>query len=625
MEESVVVFSGDGRSITTCNHAFLLLTGYARAELDILGFDDLFTSKLEEDVEGLQVEDFATTDKEVQEIPLKIRDGNLERVDLKTHILGSPPSAIMVIATPTLHRLRSLEQQRSRADRLSLLRKITEVLLESPVQALPEALAVAMDLLNSSTIGLYRLSSTDPDYLREGPLPAEFPDRISAADLDTLTTTVRWSLGSRPDHPLHQAARSLGLSTLVSSPIGTPQAWIGLVLAGWEQDTHLPDDVDELLQIIANLCNAAVSLSLQKSSTADAEAVRQAAETELHSQFNAVSDGVFLLDQGMTILRANPAAAQLLGYRPDELSGLHIREVLVSPTDLMTTFLDVQGHAREAERPHVTIHRRDGTPFPVHLHALPVETKPNSNLLVLLQDLSEKKAIEDQTETLAQRALLGEVAAIFAHEVRNPINNISTGLQLIGSRLGKDHPQYESIEKVRNECTRLDQLMEDVLFFARPLELKILPLDLKELIDRILARWEPRLKLAGVKQRTAYDPETPLASGDARTLEQVIVNLITNAVQAMPDGGTLSVSVEPKLAEQGRVVEIAVADTGPGIRQDQLDRIFDPFFTTKKTGTGLGLAISRRILMAHRGGIHVESFPDAGTVFHVQIPVAHSR
>jgi signal transduction histidine kinase len=121
---------------------------------------------------------------------------------------------------------------------------------------------------------------------------------------------------------------------------------------------------------------------------------------------------------------------------------------------------------------------------------------------------------------------------------------------------------------------------------------------------------------------TSFSPATPRAAADPRTLEQIIVNLITNAVQAMPDGGTLSVALSAAAAPQGPMVELKIADTGPGIPPEVRARIFDPFFTTKKEGTGLGLAITRRILNAHKGTIALESYPDAGTVFTVMIPAA---
>jgi signal transduction histidine kinase len=188
--------------------------------------------------------------------------------------------------------------------------------------------------------------------------------------------------------------------------------------------------------------------------------------------------------------------------------------------------------------------------------------------------------------------------------------------------LGEDHPQQESLERLKNECDRLNQLLSDVLFFARPLELKMEPLDLADLMERFLSRWAPRFKQSNINCHTDFAPNLPFASTDPRTFEQVILNLITNALQAMPDGGTISISMAEKTTNQGQMVELRIADTGHGIPANIRDRIFDPFFTTKKEGTGLGLAISRRILTAHKGSISVESYPDAGTVFTIQVPVA---
>ncbi|MFN2274971.1 MAG: sensor histidine kinase, partial [Anaerolineales bacterium] len=147
-------------------------------------------------------------------------------------------------------------------------------------------------------------------------------------------------------------------------------------------------------------------------------------------------------------------------------------------------------------------------------------------------------------------------------------------------------------------------------------------LDLADLMHRILARWAPRFNQSDVRCHTSFQPDLPSASADPRTLERVIVNLISNALEAMTEGGTLSIALNRAGSDPKGMLELKVADTGPGIPADKIDRIFDPFFTTKKDGTGLGLAISRRILTAHKGTIQVESFPDAGTVFTIHLPRA---
>lgn len=622
LDQPVLVFSADMAAIESFNHAFLLLSGFARTELQAMTPADLFPAV---DLQQRLAESESLPEISLQGIPLRNRTGNLIPLDLQVFAIGTPRSALLVRAEPSVHRVEHEQDALEGGQRIGLLQELADLLLRQEEADTDRAIQLASQALSASAVGLYRVSPSEPDYLLEGSLPHGFPPSLAAAELDPLAHPASWSKGDSAEHPLHRAARSLGLKGLQTAPLGSPTAWIGLLVIGWRASEEVPEEAKRLIGMAASLFHAGILLQLQRTAQTELEHRISSLELEFEAQLSAVGDGVLTLDPSLAVLRANTAAARMLGYRPEELVSLAVQEVLVGPPDIMTTLLDVVGHQRPAERARLTVHRRDGTPFPVHLRAIPIPRGAGSRLLIVLSDQSERKAIEDQTETLAQRALLGEVAAIFAHEVRNPINNISTGLQLVASRLGADHPQHGSLERIRNECSRLDQLMEDVLFFARPLELKILPLNLAEFLDRILGRWEPRLHQAGVKLHRTYAPETPPVSADARTLEQVIVNLVANAIQAMPEGGTLSVNLAPTEARHGRVVEIAIADTGPGIREDLLERIFDPFFTTKKAGTGLGLAISRRIMVAHQGGIAVRSYPDAGTVFTLHLPVVEAQ
>ncbi len=625
LDEPLLVLSGDASAIEGANHAFLLLSGYARNELEQLDPRDLLVGEQGQAVLTQLHDSEELTEITFEQISLRTREGAEEEMDLQVLPVGAPRSALLLKASPSHLRLDEQSVHHARGEQLDRLAEISRVLLEGASAGLARALELAPELISASAVGIYRLSANLPEYLLQGSLPEEFPLKLPATDFEPLSEPILWSKGEPAEHPLLRAARSLGLKALRTKPLGTDSAWIGLLVAAWKDSADVPADVEHLIDMLATMLHAGILLDIQRTSIASLEQDTQSLDLEFQGHMSAVGDSVLSLDSSLSISRANQAAGEMLGYQADELIGLPIQEVLVGPPDIMTTLLDVLGHQRPAERTRLTIHRRDGTPIPIHLRAVPMDRSAHSRLLLVLRDQSEQKAIEDQTEILAQRALLGEVAAIFAHEVRNPINNISTGLQLIASRLGQDHPQHPALEKIRHECTRLDQLMEDVLFFARPLELKITALDLPELMDRILSRWEPRLRQEGLKSHRSYDPDTPSVLADSRTLEQVITNLITNAVQAMSEGGTLSVTIGPTVSKSGPMVELKIADTGPGIREDLKDRIFDPFFTTKKSGTGLGLAISRRIMIAHQGGISVESYPDAGTVFSLQLPAEASR
>jgi len=619
LSEAVLVIDGEARTILAANHSFLLLSGFTRNELEAISPSNFFHG--DEGVVAL-ARAKASSEGTIKSVPAITRDGDQLLVDIRAYPVGSPPQAILLRVAATADRLRDEQRSLSEKEQLATLIEITQVLLESEPNALDGIIQLSGRLLSAAAVGVYRVSSIGPEYELEGHLPDGFPSSLPTTDLDPLDRPSQWSIGTRPDHPLQRAARSLGLKALRTSPLGSSSAWVGLLVVGWRELQDVPADAIGLMEILANLCHARILMSMQREVVTDLDESLERTKKEQELYFQAVNDAVLTLDSKLRVLRANQAALSMLGYPHDQLLGMEVQDVLVGPSDLMTTLLDVLGHQRRADRAHVTLHRRDGTPFPVTVRAVPQEDDAAPTRVVLvLSDQSEQKAIEDQTETLAQRALLGEVAAIFAHEVRNPINNISTGLQLVASRLGSDHPQYKSIERVRGECNRLDQLMEDVLFFARPLELKFAAIDLPEFLDRILTRWEPRLAQAEVRTHRNFAPQLPPVLADERTLEQVIVNLITNAIQAMPEGGTLSISLSPN-GPKG--LELRFADTGPGIQQDKLDRVFDPFFTTKKSGTGLGLAISRRILNAHQGNITVDSFPDAGTVFTLHLPIAQT-
>jgi len=621
LDDAVVVVDGSEPYIITCNHEFLLLTGYSRKELDDLTLSELLITSNADPMEMIS-SCWENPDCEFEDVSLKTRTDELVFVDIEAHPISPPRTSIMLILRRSSMRTSKISKQLAERERMNLLVQIGNLVLEEEDAAIPSVLDLARNLLRATCVATYHVSSNSPNYVLNGSLPAEFPENIPASSIGHLTKFTFWKLGQRTKNDLHKSARAADLEVLHTTLIGEPNAWVGLLVVGWENAVDVPEDSEPLAQVIGSFTHVATLLSVLRSSIAESKEDIRGLETELDGHHRAISDTIITVDSDLRVLRANPAVSRLLGYQPAELLRLDIQDVLVGPEDVTTTLLDALGHHREAERTRLILHHRDGTPLPVHLRAVPITTHEHTFLIIVLQDQSEQQAIEDQTEILSQRALLGEVTAIFAHEVRNPINNISTGVQLVASRLGKEHPQYNALERVQQECIRLDQLMSDVLFFARPLELKMQSIDLAELVERILARWSPRLAQSNVRCHTNFDPEVPPTSADPRTLERVVVNLISNAVEAMIDGGTLSFTIAYVDETSRDLVELKVADTGPGIPPDKIDRIFDPFFTTKKDGTGLGLAISRRILSAHKGNMQVESFPDAGTVFTIQLPVA---
>ncbi len=411
------------------------------------------------------------------------------------------------------------------------------------------------------------------------------------------------------------------MSYLASVPLGQAGAWFGLLVAADEQSTA-SEDLMALLDILgANLSTALQHYLLIANLTQTIQNVQKSITIHDTIAENA-QEGIILLKPDLTIVEMNPAAELILGYACQEVIGTSIDSILIGAETINTALISAIQGIPTHNLGNINLHRRRGQSFAAHIQTIPVLAGEElASIVVFLSDVSENEQIRVRTQQLEQRAVLGEVTAIFAHEVRNPINNISTGLQLMGMNLQPDDPNQELIGRLQHDCSRLTHLMESVLSFSRPMEYKLEPTDLGMLLRRILDRWEPRMARVNIKPIFLPTPEIPQVNGDARALEQVFTNLISNAVQAMSsNGGTLAIKIElirPQI-EHPQVV-VSVSDSGPGIPDEIRDHIFEPFVTTNPQGTGLGLAITKRIITAHKGSISVSSFP-GGTMFQISVP-----
>ncbi len=248
------------------------------------------------------------------------------------------------------------------------------------------------------------------------------------------------------------------------------------------------------------------------------------------------------------------------------------------------------------------------------------------------------KAARQEIETYHQQRLdraerlasLGELAASLAHEIKNPLAGIAGAIQVMAEELPDDNPRKEIMQEVLSQVHRLDRTVRDLLAFARPGKPEVGPCDVNQVLDWVLLLLAEDPDAKKVHVLRAYEPGLPRVDADSKQLGQVFLNLVLNAIQAMPNGGQVSLRTRlqgqdgvegegPKGHDQ--MVEVVVTDTGPGIPPHLLEDIFKPFITTKHRGTGLGLAVSRRIVEDHGGSITAESQPGQGATFHVCLPV----
>jgi signal transduction histidine kinase len=234
--------------------------------------------------------------------------------------------------------------------------------------------------------------------------------------------------------------------------------------------------------------------------------------------------------------------------------------------------------------------------------------------------LLEVKALEAEVLHRERLSALGNLAAAVAHEVRNPLNAISMGLQRLKVEFQPTdaQEQYSRLtELMLGEAQRINSIVEQFLSLARPIEINAEALPLPEVLKELAALQDSEAKRSKVQIRVVAAPNLPALKADPDLLTQVLLNLMLNGLQAMPDGGTLTLEAK---TSNGNFL-IAVTDTGTGITAENQRRIFEPYFTTKAKGSGLGLAISRRIIEAHGGTITVSNQAGGGCRFEISLPL----
>ncbi len=245
--------------------------------------------------------------------------------------------------------------------------------------------------------------------------------------------------------------------------------------------------------------------------------------------------------------------------------------------------------------------------------------------ICIFQDLTQIKQLEEKIHQKAQMAAIGEMTASVAHEIRNPLAALSGAIQTLQGETALDGDNRRLLRIACAESDRLNTIITRFLQYARPQPLHLCPCDVQALLSDMVVLLNHRLsKNQQVQILQAVESAPMIIEADADQMRQLVWNLCMNALQAMPNGGILTLSTRLercKLGEQGPRVKIIFQDTGSGIRSEDLPHLFEPFFTTKDSGSGLGLSIVSRIVEAHGGKIHVQSSPK-GTAFIVDLPAA---
>ena len=234
---------------------------------------------------------------------------------------------------------------------------------------------------------------------------------------------------------------------------------------------------------------------------------------------------------------------------------------------------------------------------------------------------NREKNVKEQTSKISELEELSRLTGGLAHEIKNPLSIIKVNLKLIEEELGsKDANPARAARKiavVQKETDRLEQILEDFLRYIRKTELHPVSVDINHLVTDMTDFYSPQAVSRSITLRTALCSQQLICRADADMLKQVLLNLFINSQQAMPNGGELMLRTQ----KNGANAVIIVSDTGKGIEPEKLDRIFDAYYSTKLGGSGLGLSASKKIIEAHHGSIKVDSVPQKGTSFTIQLPL----
>ncbi|MBP3040249.1 two-component system sensor histidine kinase AtoS [Bacillaceae bacterium Marseille-Q3522] len=345
----------------------------------------------------------------------------------------------------------------------------------------------------------------------------------------------------------------------------------------------------------------------------------QHARSMTENIMESIADGVITTNTRGCIRSLNKAALEMTGFTIEKVIGQPYKKLFLSGHHVYSLLMDTL-HTGKKHIGFETEFQVKGKEMKVSISTAQLCTANGEIIgaVAVFTDITEKKRLEDQLKRADRMAAMGEMMAGIAHEIRNPLTGIKGFIQYLQSSSTEEEKQLY-MPVIIKEVDRVNQIIEELLYFSRPSEAKYSKININDELKQIILLAK---NSAGkrIKFVMLFDDKLPYVEADSSLLKQGFLNILLNSIQAISSEGTITVktAIEEK---DNQYVSIQFIDTGSGINKKDLEHVFDPFFTTKKSGTGLGLAVTQRIIAAHNGYIYFETYRKGCTVVHLSLPI----
>jgi PAS domain S-box-containing protein len=465
---------------------------------------------------------------------------------------------------------------------------------------------------------------------------------LSRQRMEALIRRTRWELGALTVVTLLLGGLAAALvARRISRPVQQLAEAAGAVSRG-ELDLRIePATDDEIGRLAVAFNDMTTELRRQRGALEDANAelcrrLEELADVKSYTDhiLASLTSGIVTVDLDGRVVTLNPAAELMTGFFAGEVIGRYCTEVFAQTPELGEILMETL--ASRAATPGVpsTLRRRNGRTLPVEITSAPLKGGEGKDVgvIAVVRDLSVVRELEQRLRRSDRLAALGNLAAGLAHEIKNPVTALLTFSRHLARRFDDEQFRAKFQSMVPRELERINGIVDRLLELARPARLSFSAVRLPTLLERALDLHGQEIESGNVRVVREYAHDLPVVWMDPEALYQAIVNLVRNALDAMPSGGRLIVRTGwsdtthlPVAGRRGlgaaRRVRIEIEDSGVGIPADHAERVFNPFFSTKAGGTGLGLALTHKIVEDHGGTIDFRSASGSGTVFRLVLPL----